>query len=406
MSVALYEHQKEAIEQLRSGSILFSGVGSGKSRIGVGYYYLKECCGKIKINGVGGFSPMKHPKDLYIITTAKKRDSLDFSKECAMFRISRERDASVSGVKVTVDSWNNIKKYIDVEDAFFIFDEQRLIGAGTWVKAFLKIVKKNRWILMSATPADHWMDYVPVFIANGFYKNRTQFIKRHVIYNRYSRFPKIDRFLETNILNKYRKQITVHVKYKTHTIAHDKEIIVSFDKEMFDKVLIKRWNIYNESPIKNISELGYVLRKVVNSDPSRLEAIKNILTNNKKVIIFYNFNYELDILRTLKDLKIPIAEWNGHKHEEIPNTESWIYLVQYTAGCEGWNCVETNIFISYSLNHSYRVTKQAKGRIDRLNTPFSNLYYYFIRSNSIIDLCIKKTLKKKQNFNMNNFMDF
>ena len=348
---------------------------------------------------------MEEPKDLYIITTARKRDMLEWDKECAHFRLSRDSDISLGGVMVTVDSWNNIKKYIDIKNAFFIFDEQRLVGSGTWVKSFLKIVKRNNWILLSATPGDTWMDYIPVFIANGFYKNRTQFTREHVIYNPFTPFPKIDRYVGTLKLQKLRREITVLMRYQTHTVHNDKHIITKYDESKTDRIFKDRWNIYEDEPITNISQVVYLLRRVVNSDPSRVDAVRKLIEDNRRVIIFYNFDYELDILRDLtKDMGVHMREWNGHKHEPIPETKKWVYLVQYTAGAEGWNCVSTNVIIFYSQNYSYKTLIQAKGRVDRLNTPYTNLYYYHLRSQAPVDRAIMQALKNKKTFNERTFI--
>lgn len=406
MAINLYQHQKEAIEQLRNGSILCGGVGSGKSITSLYYYFVKECKGVVKTNENKSFEKMKNPKDLYIITTARKRDTLEWERECAPFLLSTDRNCSINNVKVTVDSWNNIGKYKDVKDAFFIFDEQRVVGSGAWVKSFIKITKVNRWILLSATPGDTWMDYVPVFIANGFYKNRTEFIRRHVVYSRFSKFPKVDHYVECQHLTRLRRQITVIMTYRKSTTPHDEDVIVNYNKEKYDIINKDRWNIFKEKPIKDIAELCYTLRRLVNSDNSRVKAIMDLSKKHDKLIVFYNFDYELEILRNIgQELKIPFAEWNGHKHEPIPKTDKWLYLVQYTSGAEGWNCIETNAITFFSQNYSYKTTLQAAGRIDRLNTPFSDLYYYHIRSNSSIDLAILKALKNKQNFNESNFIN-
>ena len=404
MPISLYEHQKEAIDKLHSGSVLRGGVGSGKSITAVAYFYLKECKGKIKINDEGGFAPMKNPKDLYIITTAAKRDTLDWERECAKFMITKDRSSSVSNVQLTVDSWNNIKKYVSIKDAFFIFDEQKVTGYGTWAKSFIQIAKQNRWILLSATPGDTWIEYAPVFIANGFYKNMTDFKRRHVVYDRFSKFPKITRYVDCDILAENREKVLVMMQYNKPTIAHTSDIKCPFDKDSMSRVMIDRWNIFKNEPIKNISELCFAMRKVANSDPSRIKKVREIVEERKKVIIFYNFVYELDILRSLSD-NYTVAEWNGSLHQPIPKTDSWVYLVQYNSGAEGWNCTETNAMIFYSMNYSYKIMEQAKGRIDRLNTSFSDLYYYFLTSNSVIDLSIAKALRNKKNFNEARYMD-
>ena len=386
--VKLFDHQKIAVDQLKTGSILCGGVGSGKTLVAVSYYKKEE-----------------FPKDLYVITTAAKRDTLDWEHECANFAISRDRAASLDGVQLTVDSWNNIKKYIEIKDAFFIFDEQRVIGSGAWVKSFYKITKQNNWILLSATPGDTWMDYVAVFVANGFYKNRTEFMRRHVVFNSYTKFPKIDHYIEEGKLLRFKNQITITMDYIKPTKQKVETIFAYYNKDKFDLVFKKRWNPFTKMPIKEVSEFFFTIRRVVNSDPSRLHIISDILYKHKKIIVFYNFNYELDILRSLYgDRKYSVAEYNGHKHEDIPKAQSWVYLVQYISGSEGWNCIETNTVVFYSLNYSYRIMTQAAGRIDRLNTPFTTLYYFYIKSASQIDVAIMKALKNKKNFNESNFL--
>ena len=406
MPVELFEHQINAVNKLQNGNILVGGVGTGKSRTALAYYYLKECEGDIQINGKGGYSPMKNPKDLYIITTARKRDTLEWEQECEPFSLYKERDKSVNNVSVIVDSWNNIIKYTEVKNAFFIFDEQRVIGNGVWVKSFLKITQNNNWILLTATPGDTWMDYVPVFLANKFYKNRTEFIRRHVIYKAFSRYPKIEKYVEVGRLIKLRDSITVTMKYRKKTITHEENINVPFDKEKLNTIFVKRWNFYENRPVKDISEMCFLMRKVVNSDPRRLEVVVQLLKKHKKAIIFYNFNYERELLHEMAEkIKIPIAEWSGHKHEPIPKTDQWVYIVQYNAGAEGWNCIDTNVIIFYSQNYSYKMTVQAAGRIDRLNTPFEHLYYYYLRSQSYIDLAIKKAFEEKRDFNESYFLN-
>lgn len=398
--VELYDYQKEALENLRSGSILCGGVGTGKSKTSLAYFLVKECDGSLNFEVFP-----KKPKDLYIITTARKRDTGEWLEECSDFLLTEDPGNSLSGIKVTIDSWNNIKKYLDVKDSFFIFDEQRVVGKGSWVKSFLKIAKSNRWILLSATPGDTWSDYIPVFVANGFFKNRTEFLREHAIFSRFSKYPKIEKYYNTGKLLRLRRSILVPMDDVKTAVKHFETISVDYDKDLYKLVSSKRWNPYEEAPIAESGELCYIMRKVVNSDESRKEAVLKLLEDHPKAIVFYNFNYELDILRSIDKEGLTIAEWNGHKKELIPQTDSWLYLVQYTAGAEGWNCIETDTVIFFSQNYSYKITTQAAGRIDRLNTPFKDLYYYNIRSKSPIDLAILRALKNKKNFNENDFLN-
>ena len=400
--IDLYPHQKLAVEKLKTGSILVGGVGSGKSLTALAYYFIKVCHGEYGEL----YSKPKDPKDLYIITTARKRDTREWENECLPFCLSTDKDISVCGIKVTVDSWNNIGKYENVKNAFFIFDEQRVVGYGTWVKKFLKITKYNEWILLSATPGDTWMDYVPVFIANGYYKNRTDFIRKHVIYKPFRNYPIIDRYVNIYILEKLRDKILVEMKFDRNTVRHMIDIRPEYDKETFKKVLKERWNIYTDEPIINSAEFMSVLRKIVNSSEDRINKVAEIIKERHGVLIFYNFDYELEMLRKMcKDNKITFTEWNGHKHEALPRNRSntWCYLVQYAAGAEGWNCIETDTMIFYSLNHSYKITEQAMGRIDRMNTPFTDLYFYKMVSKSWIDSAILKCLENKKDFNERRF---
>jgi hypothetical protein len=382
--VDLQPHQEKALRELSDSKILWGGVGSGKSRVAVAYYELEH----------------RH-KNVYVITTAKKRDSRDWEGEFARITVGRDLSSSIHGL-LRVDSWNNIDKYSMVQDAFFIFDEQRLVGKGKWVKAFLKIVKNNNWILLSATPGDTWMDYIPVFIAAGYYKNRTEFIREHVVYAAWSKFPRVERYTGVGKLVRLRNKILVHMRYSNETVRHEMIRNVDHNEELLGMVLKNRWHIYQNKPIRDVTELFGVLRRVVNSDPSRLRKIEGLIEKHPKMVIFYNFNYELDILRRL-EAKIQVAELNGWVHDEIPQTDSWVYLVQYIAGSEALNIVETDTVVFYSLTYSYKNWVQAHGRIDRMNTPFNDLYYYILRSKSIIDMAIWRSLKAKKNFQPDKF---
>lgn len=398
MTLSLFNYQLEAVNKLRSGSILCGGVGSGKSLTSIYYYFVKNCEGSVYPK----YTPMKNPIDLYIITTARKRDTLEWEKELVNFNLNKGQNEDV---KIVIDSWNNINKYIDVKNSFFILDEQRVVGSGTWVKSFVKISKFNKWILLSATPGDTWMDYVPVFIANGYYKNRTDFIRKHVVFDNFVKYPKIKRYVYTNILSEYRKSILITMDYNRLKKINNEKIEVGYDNALYNTVAKHRWNPYESKPIDNVSELFYTWRKIVNSDESRIDAIYDIFKSNKKLIIFYNFDYELEILQKFCENEgITYKEWNGHKHELIPKQNEWVYLVQYTAGAEGWNCIETNNIIFYSLNYSYKVMHQAAGRIDRLNSPFKILNYYYLYSKSKIDLAIMQSLKNKKSFNEKKFL--
>lgn len=382
----LRPHQEHAAKRLESGKILYGGVGSGKSATVLARYVEKWS-----------------PRDIYVITTAKKRDSLDWEREAARFGIGTDRDATLHGT-IRIDSWNNIEKYLDVKGAFFVFDEQRLVGYGSWVKAFIKIAKVNDWVLLSATPGDTWLDYAPVFIANGFYKNLTDFTRQHVIYEPFLSFPKVRAYLREQRLEMLRNDVLVEMPYERDTERFLNYIDVSYDTELFNRIYKERWNPFEDRPCVDMAEVWRLLRRVVNSDPSRLDTIRGLMKIRPRLIIFYNFDYELEILRTLRD-EIGVYEWNGHKKDPVPQTDRWVYLVQYVAGAEAWECTSTDSMVLYSLTYSYKNFEQVQGRIDRpMLTEYKKLYYYILVSNSVVDRAIKKSLGSKKTFNERKFM--
>ena len=402
--IQLYEHQLAALNKMSNGCILCGDVGTGKSITAIAYYYTLQGG---KVNTPKYVWMKNRPKDLYIITTARKRDTFEWEGELGRFLLSTNPDANAYKNNVVVDSWNNIGKYTNVTDAFFIFDEQRVVGSGAWVKAFYKIAKGNQWILLTATPGDTWIDYIPVFVANGFYKNKTQFINEHVVYTwRNKNFPQIDRYMNIGRLTRLREKILVDMEFERHTIRHVEDVFTSYDISAYKDAGRNRWDPFKDEPITNASGLCYVWRRVVNSAESRQVALLEIFEDHPRMIVFYNFDYELDILKGLYyGNNVEVAEWNGHKHQPVPTSDSWVYLVQYTSGCEGWNCIVTDTIVFYSQNYSYKVMAQAMGRIDRLNTPYRDLYYFNLKSRSGIDLAISRALKAKKNFNEGRYLE-
>lgn len=371
----LREYQKDALSKMHNGCILCGGVGSGKSLTALAY---------AKLHGY---------LDVYIITTARKRDTNEWESDI-------QKHGGLEEYTFKVDSWNNIKKYVDVKDAFFIFDEQRVIGHGEWVKCFLQITKKNKWILLSATPGDSWEDYIPVFIANGFYKNRTEFLHQHAVFSKFSKYPKIEKYIDEGLLIFYKDKILVPMNFNRKTTQHHINVFCDYDVTKYRYVMRNRWDIFNNKPIEQISSLCYTLRRIVNDNDNKSREVEKIQKLHNRLIIFYNFDYELERLKKIPYLKnTVIAEWNGHKHDSIPTSKRWVYLVQYTAGAEGWNCTDTDTIVFFSPNYSYKVMVQSAGRIDRLNTSFVDLYFYHIKTKSIIDIAINSALSKKKNFN-------
>lgn len=402
ISPLLYDFQCEAVGKLHTGAILNGGTGSGKSRTALGYYF--------RINGGDlrrrDSKMRKNPMDLYIITTAAKRDRQEWLGDMAPYLITTNPDISIYSHTVKIDSWNNIAKYIDISGAFFIFDEDRVTGYGTWVKSFFKITKQNQWIILSATPGDTWMDYMPVFIANGFYKNKTDFCNQHIIWSRFAKFPKIDKYMNTKRLERLRDSILIDMDFNRRTIQHHEDIYCDYNHLEYRTYIKERFNIWTNEPVKNAAELCFGMRRIVNEDIDRQVKLMEIFEDHPKLIIFYNYDYEREILLNLfKNVDgCEIGEWNGHAHNEVPDGPEWVYLVQYNAGAEGWNCITTDTIVFFSQTYSYKQLQQACGRIDRLNTRFVDLYYFHLKSRSGIDAAISRALSNKKKFNEGAYM--
>lgn len=382
--IELYDYQKKAVDDLSNGKILLGGTGAGKSITALAYYCKNEA-----------------PKDIYIITTAKKRDDLEWVRDASHFGISTSPGGSYGTLKV--DSWNNIKKYTEVKNAFFVFDEQRLVGTGAWTKSFWKIVKANRWILLTATPGDKWEDYTAIFVANGFFKTKSDYLREHMVYTYYGGYPQLQRYLNEQKLEKLRKLVLVEMDYVPHTVRHLHMVPVTYPSNLFNQTVKTRKDPDTGEPYQGASDLLYGLRRITNRDTSRQQALVDIFSRSNRIIVFYNFDYELEILReTFKEATV--REWNGHKHEKVPEEGSWVYLVQYTAGSEGWNCTSTDSMVFYSLTYSYKAFKQALGRIDRVNTPYRDLHYYILRCGNAVDRAIWRSLENKKDFNERAFL--
>lgn len=401
----LYDFQLDALRRMQSGCILNGGTGSGKSRTALGYFF--------QLNG-GDLrrkdSKMRErPMDLYIITTAAKRDRQEWLGDMVPYLITTDQNTAIYTHTVAIDSWNNIQKYINIRNSFFIFDEDRVTGYGKWVKSFLSITdpqKSNIWIILSATPGDTWMDYCPVFIANGFYKNKTDFCNQHVIWSRFAKFPKIDRYFNTRRLERLRDRILVEMDFERNTVQHHEDVWCNYSHLEYRAFIKERFNIWTNEPVKNAAELCFGMRRIVNEDTDRQVKLMEIFKDHPKLIIFYNYDYEREILLNLFENVdgCEIGEWNGHAHQEVPDGPEWVYLVQYNAGAEGWNCITTDTIVFFSQTYSYKQLQQACGRIDRLNTRFVDLYYFHLKSRSGIDAAISRALSNKKKFNEGAYM--
>lgn len=367
--------QRDAVDRMHDGCVLLGRTGSGKTMTALGYW--------LKVHA---------QQDLYVVTTPAKRDAMEWEGDSAKLGqyLPPER----------VVSWNKIKDFEYLESAFVVFDEQRVSGSGKWVKSFLKIAKSNDWILLSATPGDVWIDWLPLFIANGFYRTRTQFTDRHVIWDPHTRYPRIKRYIEEDRLERCQEAICVYLASPNpiSRMVHDE--LVSYDSRKYAEVTRKRWNPFEVRPMMDAGELCRVQRRIVLENVCREEALERLLKGHPRALVFYSYNYELEAIKAVCErLGRSYGQRNGHRHDPVPvSKEPWVYIVQYQSA-DAWNCISTNIAILYSLPYSWRQQEQAMGRIDRMNTPFDELHYYRLMTDSTIDNAILACLDRKETFN-------
>lgn len=376
--------QTQAIQDLRSGFILRGGVGSGKSRTSLAYILTSEYNGR----------------DIYIITTAKKRDTHEWDQEAAI--LGWQVDGPCwDNMTLTIDSWNNTKKYKDVKNAFFIFDEQKTSGGGAWAKTFLKIAKSNGWLLLSATPGDRWMDFWPIFVANGFYKNKTEFLDQHVMFRPFTTFPQISGYKHVKKLEFLLRSISVGIDVEKHVTWHEEDVYCDYNRALYQQIVKTRCDPKTLEPYDSMTGMVWGLRRLVNGSQGRLEALERVCRDHERVIVFYTTNFELEMLgHWLNKNDILWHQYNGQVHEPIPNTRRrWVYLVNYMSGAEGWECASADTVVLFSTNYSWRTLEQCKGRIDRRNTPWDILYAYHFVSIAPIDKAIRTANHNKEMFN-------
>ena len=375
--IKLLKYQEEAIQKLHSGSVLYGATGSGKSLTGLAYYM--RCWSHL---------------DLYIITTSKKRNAGEWEEEIAKLGCPPPK---------AIDSWNRLKNYRMVSDAFFLFDEHKVGGHGKWAQSMITIAKKNKWILLTATPGDVWDDYASIFIANEFVKNKTTWNEDFCIFDRISKYPKIIGYQREDVLKNMRDAVLVPMEYQSEKVPIPYVIPYKVDHEEEAYVLARRKSLRHPEmrAFRNTSAMFAYMRMNLPDKESKIQALADVLKKEPKAIIFYNFTPEkYEIENAARQVNIPFFQYNGQIKDNVPDGDTWVYAVQYTAGAEAWNCITCRTVIFYSMNYSYKVMTQAKGRIDRCNSPFDELhYYYFISPDFEIDQEILNALTRKEKFN-------
>ena len=407
--IILKPFQENCLERLSTGKVLAADTGAGKSIMSLAWYLSKECASdehSLK-SGAKAWTLYHGSPDLYIITTPKKRDSEEWESDLSKFNLVKGRNSKEMGeVNIFIDSWNNIKKYTEIKNSVFIFDEQRAVGSGTWAKSFVKIAKQNHWIMLSATPGDTWSDWCPLMIAKGYYPNRTAFFNKHAVYNPYVKYREIIRWDNTDELEYYRSKMLVTCRMEKKTTRHFEEVIADCSNKYEVKRAYKeRTNPKTGEPFKSASELCAYTRNIINTDPTRSAVGLKIIQMYDRIIIFYTLTDELEGIKwACNKAGRKMYFYNGEIHDQVPTGNNWAYIVQYTAGSEAWNCTTCNAMLFWDLTYSYKQFKQATGRIDRLNTPYSDLYYYAIRSYMPLDLAIRRALREKKDFNSRGFL--
>lgn len=140
-------------------------------------------------------------------------------------------------------------------------------------------------------------------------------------------------------------------------------------------------------------------RQLCNSKDKQQAFIDLINSINDRVVVFYNFDSELDTLKTLvKDR--PIAEVNGHTNTEqiYHDNDNCVLFVQYQAGARGLNLQDGNKIIYYSLTLSSDLFEQSKKRIHRIGTKYP-CFYWILQTKDSVEESIYKSLNRQEDYN-------
>ena len=341
------------------------------------------------------------------------------------------------------------KQLLYLEDFTLMLDESSLIQNETAKRSkFIMKLNYKNLILLSGTPTSgkyerlwsqlhmlgwkiskdlFWRQYVdteiidnqgfPLKVVRG-YKNVDRLKSKMRDYG--CRFLKTDEVfdlpdqvfneIKVNITSEYRtfkrdrivdvttnKSIGVNVEYSTYECMDSDGMIRPHTFEAH------REEIYTKTLVGDttLTKMLYERQLCGSYNANKLEALKDLLeSSDDRIIIFYNFNNELDSIKELcEELNRPVSEVNG----QVKDLTNWneqnntVLLGQYQAASMGLNLQQANKIIYFTPPLSSELFEQSKKRISRIGQTRNCFYYLLICKNSIEEK-IYKTLEERRDF--------
>lgn len=386
----LYNFQRQLLNSIEENYIIAADTGTGKTMMAI-HHYLKHNTGE----------------PLLILAPPQKIKEGGWQRELDFV-------ASHYNIEIPYDiiSYGVLsKRWKEYKDWFLVMDECHYVKNPTSQrgKAAINLTKQStNFLLLSATPSSNgWGDTIAYMIMFGYYKNKTQFLKEHAVYNRidYGNGP-------VNVVSDYRDQEKLQKLYQSFSIKLAKEDCLDLPPLVFEKVhfkpskeynIIKKDRVLGEELFDNISKLQHGLRFYANQ-ADKLKYTEMLLEGTEEnVIIFYNYKQENEELKKIaKKLKKKVFEVSGSK-TNLPDKEKWtslknsVTIVQYQAGAAGIELQYANIVIFHTPTYSYQDYEQALGRAYRNGQTKKVTVYQYITKNTI-ETSIYQALAAKKDF--------
>lgn len=397
-NITLFDYQKEAIENYKEKSFNLSDTGVGKTVMALGSFIESKC------------------KKLLVICLAPK--VVDFAEDGVLMNVditplnrgskkNKELLAESDKVAISFESvWRipEFLKWVD-EDTFIIIDESHKVAntSSKVTKYVMKLSKKAKYTyLCTATPISNgkYEQYYPQLKMLGVYNGTKKeyynmFVDERMTRMGGSQFMQITGYRNIDLLENMVNQCSVNYKRDKPYLPED-YVYKTKKPAMFNK--LKKNRMYKTDngeviELDNSSKLFNALRcvshgfllginKQVSKEPfERLQAILET-HNNERVVIFYNYNIELEMLKQLlSKLKRPTSEYNGARKDlkEFKGKYNGVVLAHYKSASTGINdFVISNVMVFNSLPLSSIELTQSKGRIDRQGQGKKPMYYFII----------------------------
>lgn len=384
--INLYSYQEEYFKHVKPNYIYDMDTGTGKTIMGLHHHqtYFKD-------------------KPLLIVAPASKINEGGWQ---------RTIDEHYPNIEYDTCTYNMLgKKWSQYKDWFVIFDECHRLknSCGVWGKAGYNLTKISAgFILLSATAIPNgWEDSINYFKMFGLAKNKTQFIRNEAITTMDYGYMEILGWKNENKLKNMWKSISRHLSKDEATDLPPLVFENVYFKASATYKTIKKDRIYNDVLYDNQMKLRHGLRLNTNLK-NKIEYIKDFVdSTNDNIIIFYNYDEELKLLKENIDKKTYLC--NGSikdypKKSEWDSIKNTVTLANYKSGSEAVEFTYANIIVYFSPTESYTEYYQSYGRCYRNGQTKKVTAYKFITDNTI-EADIYKALDSKQDFNINLWLE-